>query len=113
MTEPHWTDFEDSWDEEPMDFDDCPYGSGGMPQLGVEDCEFGCDLSTSCQSIYASRKDCILFGRKERFVECWFFHYGKCYIDMANYEPSRLKALWWRFRCAMGRHPTQKEVLKT
>jgi hypothetical protein len=114
VSEPHWTDFEDSWDaDEYMDFDDCPYGTGGAPQLGVEDCEFTCALSESCRSIFEKQPKCVLWniGKQDHSPECHFFHYGHCYINLSNYSPSRFKRAWWRVRCMWGKHPTGEEVL--
>lgn len=108
--EPEYGDFvdDDYEDYEGFDFDDCPFGSGGYPQLGVEECEFTCTLSKSCMSIYDDRKDCVNPLRIDEkgcasvYIECVFFHMGKCYIDFSNYSPSGLRAIFWRLRCRLG-----------
>ena len=102
----------DGLDDE-MDFDDCPYGSYGQPQLGTEDCEFTCPLVNGCRKIFFARKNCVLrhLQNYEYGPECPFFHMGNCYIDMSNCAPSRLRALWFRFRCRLGRQPTREEAM--
>jgi len=107
--EPEYGDLEDYDEEEDMEFDDCPYGSGAMPQLGVDDCEFTCPLSASCQAIFEDRKDCVRNKSNDAPEDCIFFHYGKCYIDLSNFAPSRLRALLIRLQCRLGRYPRHEE----
>ena len=113
--EPDYGDFDDSdYEDEEMEPDDCPFGNFGHPQLGCEECEFGCPFSETCQDIFYTRKDCVNplqrddEGYRSIEVDCVFFHMGNCYIDFSNYSPSKLRAFLWRLKCRLGIIPPIK-----
>lgn len=119
--EPEYGDLDDldSEVEDDFNFEDCPYGSGGYPQLGMEDCEFTCPLSKTCQDIFYARKDCVNplqrddKGCRSIEVDCVFFHMGNCYIDFSNYSPRRRIIMWfWRVKCRLGIVPLRQKTKK-
>lgn len=108
--EPEYGDCEDwGYDDDYMDPEDsCGYGSFGMPQLGVEECEFDCPARASCRAIYDAQKDCVNPIRNSdelQIIRCPFFHMGNCYIGFSNYTPSKLSQVILRLKCRRGKVP--------
>jgi len=115
MTEPNFEDYpeygdydgcEDDQNEE-WEFDDCSYGSPGMPAMGTEECDCYCPGSKDCWAIYNSTPDCLsvkalMNEGNEYMMSCPWFYCGKCYVRPGF--RSRLT----RLKCCFGFLPTSR-----